>query len=205
MTDAVKKYESVPKRKEMISDSMFHYIAKLASRSATDSLIRTMVDWIILGCYTGFQKLEWCSDHHDSFDTIDDPNWGDRPMSLPFITSDFSFATESGRRIQDPASSPDGDIAFITLCFRKQKNNDNGQTLTYHRQPDSGCMCPTQASLNIVRRALHLNTPIDQIPLPSTLIWPLASASRSRPLRWLRSYGMSPTRSSAYRPATKTS
>ena len=74
MTDAVKKYESVPKRKEIISDSMFHYIAKLALRSAKDSLIRAMVDWIVLGCYTGFRKLEWCSDHHNSFDTVNDPN-----------------------------------------------------------------------------------------------------------------------------------
>jgi ABC-type transport system substrate-binding protein len=161
MTDAVKKYESIPKRKEMITDSMFHYIAKLASRSAKDSLTRAMVDWIVLGCYTGFRKSEWCSDHHDSFDTVDDPNWGDRPTSLPVITNDFSFATESGRRIPDLASSPDRSITFTTLCFRKQKNNDNGQTLTYHHRPDSGWMCPTQASLNIVRRALRLGTPTD--------------------------------------------
>ena len=54
MTDAFKKNKYVPKHKEMISDSMFHYIAKLALRSAKDSLIRAMVDWIVLGCYTGF-------------------------------------------------------------------------------------------------------------------------------------------------------
>ena len=59
MTDTVKKYESVPKCKEIINDSMFHYITKLASRSAKDSLICATVDWIVLGCYTGFQKLEW--------------------------------------------------------------------------------------------------------------------------------------------------
>ena len=39
MTNAVRKYESVPKCKETISNSMFHYIAKLALRSSEDSLI----------------------------------------------------------------------------------------------------------------------------------------------------------------------
>jgi hypothetical protein len=34
MTNAGKKYKTVPKHKEMISDSMFHYIANLASHSS---------------------------------------------------------------------------------------------------------------------------------------------------------------------------
>ena len=38
----------------MISDSMFHYIAKLAAHASEDSLIHTIVDWIALRCYTGF-------------------------------------------------------------------------------------------------------------------------------------------------------
>ena len=133
MTDAIKKYETVPKFKETISNSMLHYIAKLTSRSSRDSLICAMADWIALSCYTGFWKLEWCSNHHDSFDTINDPNWGDRQMMLPVITCNFSCATKSRRWIQDPVSTLDSDIAFTTLCFRKQKNNDNGQTLTYHQ------------------------------------------------------------------------
>ena len=38
--------------------------------------------------------------------------------------ADFTFNTESGRRLHDPASSPDNDVVFTSLCFRKQKNND---------------------------------------------------------------------------------
>jgi hypothetical protein len=37
MTNAVKKYETVPKHKEMISDSMFHYMAALSKRTYCDS------------------------------------------------------------------------------------------------------------------------------------------------------------------------
>ena len=159
MTNAVKKFETVPKRKEMISDSMFHYIKNLASRASADSLVRAITDWIALGCYTGFRKSEWCSDNHDTFATIDDPNWGDRPNALPIIAEDFSFSSETGRRVHDVDTSPDDAITFTSLCFRKQKNNDNGQTLTYRRRADSHWMCPTQASLNIVRRARRLSAP----------------------------------------------
>jgi hypothetical protein len=45
------------------------------------------------------------------------------------------------------------------LCFCKQKNNDNGQTLTYRCRADSHWLCPTQARLNIVRRARRLGSP----------------------------------------------
>ena len=141
MTNAVKKYKTVPKCKKMISNSMFHYITQLSSCTSGDSLVCGIVDWIALGCYNWFQKLEWCSDHHDSFATIDDPTWGNHPTALPVIASDFRLSTES---------LPDEHIMFTTLCFHKQKNNDSGQTLTYHSQTDSSWMCPTQGYLNIV-------------------------------------------------------
>ena len=50
MTNSVKKYETVPKRKEMISDSMFHYIATLYKCASDDSFAHAVVDWITLGC-----------------------------------------------------------------------------------------------------------------------------------------------------------
>jgi hypothetical protein len=49
MTNAIKKYKTVPRRKEMISDGMFHYITTLASRAYENSLVRAVTDWIALG------------------------------------------------------------------------------------------------------------------------------------------------------------
>jgi hypothetical protein len=143
----------------MISDSMFHYIANLASHTSEDSLVRAITDWIVLGRHTGFQKSEWCSDNHHLYATINDPNWGNRPNALPTIVEDFSFASATGRRIHDVHAMPNDDVTFTTLCFCKQKNNDNGQTLTYRRRTDSHWLCPTQASLSIVRRARQLGLP----------------------------------------------
>jgi hypothetical protein len=159
MTNAVKKYKTVPKRKEMISNSMLHYIANLASWASEDWLVRAITDWIALGYYTGFQKSEWCSDNHEVYATIDDPNWGNRPNALPIIAKDFSFASATGRRVHDVDATADEAITFTSLCFRRQKNNDNGQTLTYWHRSDSHWMCPTKASLNIVRGARRLDMP----------------------------------------------
>ncbi len=58
MSNAVKKYESVPKRQDMISDGMFHFIARLTKHSSQDSFVRAVTDWIILGAYKGFRKSE---------------------------------------------------------------------------------------------------------------------------------------------------
>ena len=79
MTNAIKKYETVPKRKQMISDSMFHYLANLASCASEDSLVCLITDWIALGCYTGFHKSEWCSDNHDVYVG---PRFENGPLSI---------------------------------------------------------------------------------------------------------------------------
>jgi hypothetical protein len=159
MTNAVKRYKTVPKCKEMISDSMFHYITNLASRASEDSLVRAIMDWITLSCCMGFWKSERCSDNHNTFAIINDPNWGDHHNALPIITKDFSFSSATSCRMHDIHATPIDAVIFTSLCFRKQKNNDNGQTLTYRCRLDSHYMCSTQASLNIVRHAQRLAAP----------------------------------------------
>ena len=77
MTNVVKKYKLVPKWKEMISKSMFNHKATLYKCAFRDSFIHEVIDWVILGSCTGFQKFEWCTNHPDTFDTITDLNWGD--------------------------------------------------------------------------------------------------------------------------------
>jgi hypothetical protein len=120
MTNAIKKYETVPKCKEMISVSMFHYIANLALRASEDLLVCTVTNWIALGCYTGFSKSEWCSNNHDLYAIIDNPNWSDRPNALPIIAEDFSFASVTGRHIHNVHSHPTT-ISPSRLCESKEQ------------------------------------------------------------------------------------
>ncbi len=45
MSSAVKKYEDVPKCQEMISDGMFHFIARHAKHSSQDSFVCAITNW----------------------------------------------------------------------------------------------------------------------------------------------------------------
>jgi len=58
MTDAVRKYERVPNRREMIHDPMMTAIIGRAQSAAPDSLTAALCDWIFLGRYTGCRKSE---------------------------------------------------------------------------------------------------------------------------------------------------
>ena len=99
----------------MISNTMFHYIARLPSCTSKDFLVRAITDWIALGCYTGFRKSEWCSDNHNLYTTIDNLNWGDRPTVLPIIAEDFSFTSATGRHVHNINATPGDDITFMSL------------------------------------------------------------------------------------------
>ncbi len=111
----------------MISDGMFHFIARLAKRSSQDSFIRAVTDWIILGAYTRFSKSEWCNNHPVDFEKITNPQWGTRATCLAIIMDDFRFATATGSCFHNIHHIINTDIVFTTLCMCKQKNNDNGQ------------------------------------------------------------------------------
>ena len=74
MTKMVKKYQVVPKWKKMISNSIFNHIATLYKCTSQDLFVHAVIDWVILGSCTGFQKLECCSNHPDTFDTINNTN-----------------------------------------------------------------------------------------------------------------------------------
>ena len=55
---SVQSYEEVPKRRRMITDGMMQWLINHASSEGTDSPARAIVDWIILGRYTGFRAAE---------------------------------------------------------------------------------------------------------------------------------------------------
>ena len=127
----------------MISNSMLHYIARLTCHASCDSLVRSITDWIILGCYTSFHKSQWCSIYHSIFKTIDGPQWYVDVTVLPIISHDFSFMTESSHCLLNIHSTHDNNIGFTMLCIHRQRTMTTGKNLHQHRA-DSNWMCPTQ-------------------------------------------------------------
>jgi hypothetical protein len=169
ITDAVKKYERVPNRREMIHDAMFTFLVKLYKqhrKSSPDGLITALCEWFFLGRYVGFRSAEWCHDSPTTYKRIEDDEWGDRPDSLAIILQDFSFESLDGSPVVIPTSwygrhftSLPPNIHYTTLEIRKQKNNDNGAKLTYAKHGNNTEMCPTLAALNIHCRGHRLRLP----------------------------------------------
>jgi DNA-dependent RNA polymerase auxiliary subunit epsilon len=169
ISNAVRKYEKVPNRREMIHDSMYHHMISLKNKfckSHPDCLVVALCDWMFLGRYVGFRKSEWCNDHKTSYAKIDDPEWGTRPNPLSLIKEDIQFFSSSGAPVTLTEATlltrdlPEA-IAYVELLIRKQKNNDNYQTLKYSRCSKNSDLCPVHAAFRIVCRATHLNLPAE--------------------------------------------
>lgn len=167
--DAVKKYEKVPDRREMIHDSMYTNILKtyrMEVPHSPDHLTPSLIEWLLLARWVGPRKSEWCSDSPTKYKIIDDEFWGDRPTALPFIFDDFTFLNSTGQEIDIPSdlwSNPQAAMpsafAYLKLRVRKQKNNDNYQVLTYARIYKNPLLCPVRAAFRIACRGRRLKLP----------------------------------------------
>ena len=166
--DAVRKYEKVPNRREMIHDAMYDQILvmyKSHVKSSPDHLLPALIEWLLLARWVGPRKSEWCSDSPTKYKTIDDEFW-DGPDALPFIFDDFVFLDKDGVELtisEDMATDPSlpmpDNFAYLKLTVRKQKNNDNYQKLTYSRIHNDPRYCPVRAAFRIVCRGRRLNLP----------------------------------------------
>ncbi len=149
----VTKYEQVPKRRNMITDSMMLFLHKQMTTEPLDSATSAIIDWLILGRYTGFRKSEWCQSNQQKYETVD--SWMGNP-ALAFIFSDFEFKTKD-ENVTNLNPSTDIDlIEHVVIQWRHQKNNDNGQKITYSRASNDPRFCPVLAAIRICLRALRL-------------------------------------------------
>ena len=157
ITHAFKKYDTVPNRRNMITDSMMRWLLRETSKHGKDSSFTAIVDWLILGRYTGYRKSEWCQDTQSSYARIED--WPGRP-SLAAILSDFTFYDKNERRIRLTGAKGElTKIAYVGIRWRHQKNGDNDEVITFACDPDNPAFCPVAAAYRIARRAIRLRVP----------------------------------------------
>ena len=175
---AVKKYEMVPDRREMIHDTTFDHMLtlyKIYHQKDADCLVVCLCEWLFLGRYTGFRREEWCNEKGDEYNRIDDPAWSDRPDARSAILEDFTFFDNNGTRVaigkslwERPLSDLPDTISFVEICIRKQKNNDNYQKLTYSCAQKNPLLCPVRAAFRIYCRGLRLGAPTTY---PAAIYW----------------------------------
>lgn len=158
LLQAVKSYESQTNRKEMIYDNMLAHMLKICRLAHPDSLDAALLDWIILGRYTGARRSEWAQDSQTVEMTT--PNLANEvPEPKAFIAEDFEFFDSSKRLIHDISSSSTSLAAYVRIRWRYQKNKDNGQKISFKRDHERPDVCPVLAALRIFLRAQRLHVP----------------------------------------------
>ena len=159
IVDALSKYEKVPNRKEVITDTMSEYIDKVAaSSSSDDDLISTLKDWFAWGHYSGPWRGEWCQTNQTRFDVVEN---GPAAEARALIASDVCFYTSTGREVD--IDGPFESVAYYaTVEWRWQKNQDNGEIVKYFVNDKCLSWCPVLALWRIKLRARHLNVQPDE-------------------------------------------
>ena len=177
ITDAVRKYEKVPNRREMIHDAMYEHMLVLYRRfhmKDPDCLLVSLCEWLFFGRYTGFRREEWCNEKPSEYTRITDPLWeGNDTRSVAIEDLTFFDAKGAPFRVdkplwRKPLHQLPPDIAFVELCIRKQKNNDNFQKITYSRCTRNPFLCPVYVAFRIHCRGLRLGAPTTH---PAAIYW----------------------------------
>ena len=156
---ALRKYEKVPDRRDMIHDEMIRHMETRRQTLHVDSVEAALIDWIYLGRFVGFRSIEWCQKTQKKFEEITHRNW-EGPASYAFIMDDIQLFRSNKQRIHDITTVNTDDIDHFTLRFRKQKNNRNYELIAYKRDLENPEFCPVQAIWRIIRRALRLRVPL---------------------------------------------
>ena len=113
LLQAVKSYESVKNRKEMIYDSMLAHMLKAARLQHSHSLESSILDWILLGRFTGARRSEWCQDG-PGIEMTEPTIAQDTPQPKAFLAEDFRFFDASGHSLYGGGRSQD------LLAFSKE-------------------------------------------------------------------------------------
>ena len=148
---AVKSYEDVPRRRRMITDKMMQWLIDEAGKCSMHSSTRAIVDWILLGRYTGFRASEWSQKSQTGYSRLDQPG----NPSQAFTRLDFGFQGEDERRLTSSEIS-ERLIKYLVIIWRHQKNGDNGEKITFADDTVSPSHSATRAACRIYHRSLTL-------------------------------------------------
>ena len=152
------KKESVPNRREPVTVNMLNHWNTLALASPDiDSLESSQFDWFVLGMLAGFRKSEWLQDTYEykktkTFQTNIDHT------TRAFIAQDFEILALPTSNISHDKKPPHKNLQ-LQICWRFQKNNQNGQKITFVQNTNNPRFCPVLAAQRILARAKRLNIP----------------------------------------------
>ena len=120
-----------------------------------DNIFTALGDWLILGQQTGFRRKEWAQDRtylkkfNDIERNIDN-------SSAAFILKDFEFRAKGNKQLNNFSQQEINRSSIVNIKWRFQKNNDNGQIISYVKDINNKHICVVKACKRIRKRALRL-------------------------------------------------
>jgi hypothetical protein len=157
---ALRKYEEKKDRKECVTDTMFEYINALAIDQHDDSLICVLRDFFIWSRYGGPRRSEWCQTTKTNYQKVPEGEIA-AGEALAFTIEDITAFDKKGRHL-DIKKARWNQVDTINVRWRFQKNQENGEIITYYRDYENPDWCAVKALWNIVQRAIRLDIPTDE-------------------------------------------
>jgi len=159
----LRRWESMPNRRDPLTKGMIMRLAMMIVPGLFFSLIYVLLDWFVLGLHTGFRLTEYAQRKGvTSLDNVT-KNHDGRPKAL--LREDFEFFGDNKRRMtHEQAIASPTSVVTVSICWRQQKNGQNGETKSFHCNLASTTICPVRASVRIIDRAnklgLHSEHPV---------------------------------------------
>ena len=160
----LKRWESMPKRREPMTKEMISYIIdkgeKLKSTNP-DNIYTVLSDWLIVGLQAGFRRKEWAQDktYLKKYKDIERNVDG---SSAAFILSDFEFRGKGNTRIDNSSKQAINRSYIVNIKWRFQKNNDNGQVISYTKNTEDKKFCVVEACKRIHHRVIKFKIPANK-------------------------------------------
>ena len=175
-----RNWEIKAARKEPLTRKMVWDFATQAKKSHPDSLPAALYDWMALGLSAAFRSIEWAQETKGKVKCASmQLAKGKQPEHLPMAVTmgDIEFLDEH----RCPFHGQDRERAsYVAITWRTQKNNINGQIVTFGRAKTT-YLCPVRAAWRIQERAERIQHPSGLLGVSST--GPIAKLEATQYLR----------------------
>ena len=146
-----KRWESMPSRQEPVTIEMTEHLITQATQCSPDNFESALADWVIMGNQSGFRSSKWCQPYSNKSLPVNRSITRNIDSSASaFIASNFSLRDKHKRPLTISATLDPTTFVYCDTCWRFQKNNNNGEIITY----DHNDLKPTHYYIRAVLRIL---------------------------------------------------
>ncbi|KAL3923278.1 MAG: hypothetical protein SGILL_001745, partial [Bacillariaceae sp.] len=146
-----KRYEDVPDRREPFTVGMLLALHEEVDGVPTANIDPALLDWFVIGIHAGLRRGEWAQDRNNYNTNKPELNIKGDPQA--FQLRDFKFKGTTRRFIshEEVLKNPHKAVA-VELCWRTQKNQENGAKKLFARNDKDKRLCPVTHAINIISR-----------------------------------------------------